>query len=73
VRIESANKENARYYASTAVACWILAVLVFGGIAIFNRGPLILDSSSRDFNPIVFIPVIIAMVGLFYLALAGRD
>jgi hypothetical protein len=73
LRIESANKENARYYASTAAAYLILALLVFGGIAYFNRGPLVLDPSSRDFNPIVIIPLLVAMSGLFDLIRAGRD
>jgi hypothetical protein len=73
LRIESANKENARYYASTAAAYLILALLVFGGIAYFSRGPLVLDPSSRDFNPIVIIPALVAAGGLFDLARAVRD
>jgi hypothetical protein len=73
MRIESANKEKAGYYARTAIAYWIGAALVLACIVIINRGPLIVDFSSRDFNPIVFMPVIIAMVGVFYLALAVRD
>ena len=73
LRIESANKEKAGSYVLTSIAYWILAALVVGGIANFNRGPLILDFSSRDFNPIVLMPVIVAMGGVLYLALASRE
>jgi hypothetical protein len=73
LRIESANKENAAFYALYAAAYWVGAVLLLGGIAHFNRGPLSFDISSRDFNPIVLMPVIVAIGGVFYLARAGRD
>jgi hypothetical protein len=73
IQIESANTENARYYGWKAVAFLVLAAVVFGGIAIFNKRPLILEPSSPDFNPIVLMPVIIAIGGVFYLPRAGLD
>jgi hypothetical protein len=73
LRIESANKENAAYYGLTAAAYLILFVLLCGGIAIFNRGPLILDFSSPDFNPIVVIPLIVAIGGVLSLVRSGKD
>jgi hypothetical protein len=73
LRIESANKENAAHYGSTGAGYLFLSVLVFGGIVFFNRGPLILDVASPDFNPIVVIPLIFAIGGAFNLVRSGKD
>jgi hypothetical protein len=42
-------------------------------IYLLNGGPLVLDVHSRDFNPIVVIPVILCVPALIYTLLAGRD
>jgi membrane protein YdbS with pleckstrin-like domain len=57
----------------TATAYWILAGFVAIGIFALNSGPIVLDVHSRDFNPIVAIPVILCLPALTYTLLAGRD
>jgi hypothetical protein len=42
-------------------------------IYVFNGGRLVLDVHSRDFIPIVVIPVILCVPALIYTLLAGRD
>lgn len=73
LRIESANIENAKYYGWEAVAFLAFAAAVLGAIAVFNKGPMVLEPSSPDFNPIVFMPIIIAMGGVFYFPRACLD
>jgi hypothetical protein len=73
MRIASADYDNAHSKVYTAAAYWILAGLVAVGILTFNKGPLVLDVHSRDFNPIVLIPVIVCIPALIYSFLAGRD
>ena len=73
LQIGSANTENARYYAWKAAGLLILAVAVLGGIYVLNKGPLVFDYESRDFNPIVILPIIVAIGGAFFLPRACLD
>jgi hypothetical protein len=43
------------------------------GIYALNNGPLVLDVHSREFNPILVIPVLLCVPALIYSLLAGRD
>jgi hypothetical protein len=71
--IPSADNQNVQSRVVTAAAYWILAGFVAIGIFALNSGPIVLDVHSRDFNPIVLIPVIVCVPALIYSLLAGRD
>lgn len=54
---------------------WIMAALLFGGAiacVIYFKPPFNLDPGSRDFNPLVFVPIALALFGLRPLAKAIR-
>ena len=73
VHIPSADYQNAHSKVYTALAYWILAGFLELMIYWLNGGPLVLDVHSRDFNPIVVIPVVLCVPALIYTLLAGRD
>ena len=73
MRIPSANYQNVHSGIYTALAYWILAGFLGFTIYLFNGGTLVLDVHSRDFNPIVVIPVILCVPALISTLLAGRD
>lgn len=73
MHIPSANYQNVHSRIYTALAYWILALFLGCMIYLFNGGPIVLDVHSRDFNPIVVIPLILCVPGLVYTLLAGRD
>jgi hypothetical protein len=73
MQIESADNQNVHSRIYTALAYWILAGFLGFMIDLMNRGPLVLDVHSRDFNPIVIIPLLLCVPGVIYLILAGRD
>jgi hypothetical protein len=73
MQLVSAEGQNVHSKVYTALAYWILAGFLGLGIYALNRGPLVLDVHSRDFNPIVVIPVILCVPALIYTLLAGRD
>jgi hypothetical protein len=73
MQIPSANYQNVHSKVYTALAYWILAAFLGFMIDLLNGGPLVLDVHSRDFNPIVVIPIILCVPALIYTLLAGRD
>jgi hypothetical protein len=73
MHIPSADYQNVHSKVYTALAYWILAGFLGFMIYLLNGGPLVLDVHSRDFNPIVVIPVILCLPALIYTLLAGRD
>jgi hypothetical protein len=73
MQIASADTQNAHSRLYTALAYWILALFLGFGIYALNNGPLVLDIHSRDFNPIVVMPVILCLPAVIYSLLAGRD
>ncbi len=73
VHIPSADYQNAHSKVYSALAYWILAGFLGFMIYWFNGGALVLDVHSRDFNPIVVMPVILCVPALIYTILAGRD
>lgn len=73
MQIPSADKQNVLSRVYTAAAYWILAGALAFGIYAFNNGPLVLDVHSRDFNPIIVIPVILCLPALIYTILGVRD
>src|SRR5260221_424679 len=72
MHIPSADYQNVHSRVYTALAYWILAGFLGFMIYLLNGGPLVLDVHSRDFNPIVVIPVILCVPALVYTLLAGR-
>jgi hypothetical protein len=73
MQIQSADNENAHSKVITAAAYWILAGFVAIGIYAFTGGSLVLNVHSRDFNPLVVVPVILGVTALMYSLVAGRQ
>ena len=73
MQIPSADYQNVQSKVYTALAYWILAGFLGFMIYLLNGGLLVLDVHSRDFNPIVVIPIILCVPALIYTLLAGRD
>src|SRR5262245_62143900 len=54
---------------------WLMAVLLLaaaGGAVWMMRSRLVVDWNSPDFNPLLVIPLILALIGLWSLQKAGR-
>jgi hypothetical protein len=73
MQIQSADSRNAQSKIYTALAYWILAGFLGFMIDLMNRGPLVLDVHSRDFNPIIVIPVLLCVPALIFTLRAGID
>jgi len=73
IAIESANAENATFNLITAVIFWILALLAAWWMHSSYGIPLTFNVNARDFCPLVFVPVVFALLGLFFSGKAILD
>lgn len=54
---------------------WMAGLLLCGALAaqIYLAPTLVLDLDSPEFDPVAFLPIVLGLLGLGYLAMAARD
>ena len=65
-RIEASNRANAELNLTTMVVVWILAVLAVWWMRAGYGVRFVFDVHSRNFNPVIFMPILFAALGAFW-------
>jgi hypothetical protein len=71
--IEAANAENAWFNLITALIFWVLAILAAWWMHSGYGICFTLNINSRDFCPVIFVPVVFILIGLFFSGRALLD
>lgn len=71
--IEAANEGNATLNFLTALTLWVLALLSAWWMHSSYGIPFTFNVNARDFCPLVFVPIVFALIGVFFSGKALLD